>query len=268
MVLNGLSLYAGAALAVGLFEQFSPGLVAWMRVAAAAVILLVLNRPGIKAFLGRTGFNAAVYGVVTLAMNITFYEALARLPMGTAVAIEFLGPVVVAALGSRTPRDWVSLLLAGVGVVIISGAQWAGNSTGVLFALAAAVMWALYILTGNRIAGNAASSRTGMAVGFTWAAILSLPLALWWWPGLDAVDLEPVTIIGLALGLGVLSAVIPYGLDQVVLRQAGPSYFAILLAILPITAAVMGTIALGQWLSVAEVIGIAMIVAAVALRRP
>ncbi|MHA2789346.1 EamA family transporter [Corynebacterium sp. S7] len=268
MVFDGLSLYAGAALAVGLFEQFSPALVAWMRVAAAALILLVLNRPNVKAFLGRTGFNAAVYGVVTLAMNITFYEAIARLPMGTAVAIEFLGPVVVAALGSRTVREWIALALAGVGVVIISGAQWAGNSAGVLFALAAAFMRALYILTGNRIAGNTASSRTGMAVGFTWASILTLPLAMWWWPGLDAVDLAPVTIVGLALGLGVLSAVIPYSLDQIVLRQAGPAYFAILLAILPITAAVMGTVALGQWLSVPEMIGIAMIVAAVALRRP
>lgn len=268
MILSGLSLYAGAALAVGLFEQFSPALVAWMRMSAAAVILLVIHRPGIRSFLGRAGFQAAVYGIVTLAMNMTFYEAIARLPMGTAVAIEFLGPVVVAALGSRTIRDWISLVLAGVGVVVISGAQWEGNSAGVLFALAAAVMWGLYIVTGNRIAGDAGSSRTGMTVGFTWAAIVSLPLAIYWFPGFDTVGMEPITVIGLALGLGVLSAVIPYGLDQVILRQAGPAYFAILLAILPVAAAAMGALALGQWLSIPELIGIALIVVAVALRRP
>lgn len=268
MVLNGLSLYAGAALAVGLFEEFPPALVAWMRVAAAALILLVLHRPVFRDFLGRTGFNAAVYGIATLGMNITFYEAIARLPMGTAVAIEFLGPILVAALGSRTLRDWVGLVLAGTGVFIISGAQWSDNRTGVLFALAAAFLWALYIITGSRIAGDAAASRTGMAVGFTWAAVLSLPLAGWWWPAAGAVSPEPVTVLGLALGLGVLSAVIPYGLDQVVLRMAGRDYFAILLAILPITAALMGALALGQALTRAEVTGIVLVVIAVALRRP
>ena len=143
MVINGLSLYAGAAIAVGLFEDLPPVLVAWLRISTAAVILVVLFRPRMRDFLGRTGFNAAVYGISTLAMNMTFYEAIARLPMGTAVAIEFLGPIAVAALGSRTLRDWAALILAGIGVLIISGAQWSSNSAGVLFALAAAVLWAL-----------------------------------------------------------------------------------------------------------------------------
>ncbi len=268
MVVNGVSLYAGAALAVGLFESFPPALVAWMRVAAAAVILLVLYRPAVRNFIGQTGFYAAVYGVSTLAMNITFYEAIARIPMGTAVAIEFLGPIAVAALGSKTLRDWAALVLAGIGVMIISGAQWSANSVGVMFALAAALLWAAYIIAGNRIAGDASSSRTGMAVGFTWASVLSLPLAIWWWPGLGATELTLIEVIGLALGLGVLSAVIPYGLDQIVLRMAGRSYFALLLAILPISAALMGALALGQMLSVAELAGIVLVVIAVALRRP
>ncbi|ANE04391.1 multidrug DMT transporter permease [Corynebacterium crudilactis] len=268
MVLNGVSLYAGAALAVGLFEDFSPALVAWMRIAAAAVILLVLYRPAVRNFLGQTGFYAALYGISTLAMNITFYEAIARIPMGTAVAIEFLGPIAVAALGSRTVRDWFALILAGVGVLVISGAQWSSNSVGVMFALAAALLWAIYIIAGNRIAGDASSSRMGMAVGFTWAAVLSFPLALWWWPGMGSTDLSVIQIIGLALSLGLLSAVIPYGLDQVVLRMAGRSYFAVLLAILPISAALMGALALGQMLSWAELVGIVLVVVAVALRRP
>lgn len=268
MVVNGLSLYAGAAIAVGLFDNLPPVLVAWLRISTAALILLVLYRPKVRDFLGRTGFNAAAYGIATLAMNMTFYEAIARLPMGTAVAIEFLGPITVAALGSRTLRDWVALLLAGVGVVIISGAQWSTNSVGVLFALGAAVLWALYILAGNRIAGSAAESRTGMTVGFCWAAFLALPLAWWLWPGMAGLEMDAVQLLGLAFGLGVLSAVIPYGLDLIVLRMAGRAYFALLLALLPLTAAVMGAVVLGQLLSIAEMIGIALVVAAVALRRP
>lgn len=268
MVINGLSLYAGAAIAVGLFENLPPVLVAWLRISTAAVILVVLFRPRMRDFLGRTGFNAAVYGISTLAMNMTFYEAIARLPMGTAVAIEFLGPITVAALGSRTLRDWAALILAGIGVVIISGAQWSANSVGVLFALAAAVLWALYIVAGNRIASSAQDSQTGMTVGFFWAALLAAPLTLWLWPGMSNLGMDPVSLLGLAFGLGVLSAVIPYGLDLIVLRMAGRAYFALLLALLPLTAAVMGAVMLGQMLTWAEIIGIALVVIAVALRRP
>ncbi|WP_225213387.1 EamA family transporter [Corynebacterium gallinarum] len=268
MIINGLSLYAGAAIAVGLFETLPPVLVAWFRISTAAVMLVVLFRPRVRDFLGRTGFNAAVYGISTLAMNMTFYEAIARLPMGTAVAIEFLGPITVAALGSRTLRDWAALVLAGIGVVVISGAQWSTNSTGVLFALGAAALWALYIVAGNRIAGSASDSRTGMTVGFVWAALLAAPVAWWLWPGMASIALEPVQLLGLAFGLGVLSAVIPYGLDLIVLRMAGRAYFALLLALLPLTAAVMGAVALGQMLTPAEIAGIALVIAAVALRRP
>lgn len=266
MVASGLSLYAGAALAVGLFDVLPPALVAWLRMSAAGLILVVLHRPGIRDFLGRAGFRAAVFGLVTLGMNMTFYEAIARLPMGTAVAIEFLGPIVVAAIGSRTVRDWLALALAGAGVVVLSGAQWAGAATGVLFALAAAALWAGYIVVGARIS-DAGASRTGLAVGFTWAGVLLIPLALWLWPQ-GGVDLEPVRLIALSLGLGLLSAVIPYSLDQVVLRMAGPAYFALLLALLPLTAAVLGALVLGQMLSVAEIVGILAVVAAVAVRRP
>ncbi|QGU07796.1 Threonine/homoserine exporter RhtA [Corynebacterium occultum] len=266
MVVSGLSLYAGAAIAVGLFEIFPPVLVAWFRIAAAAVILLLFNRPRPRAFIGEVGFRAAVYGVLTLGMNMTFYEAIARLPMGTAVAIEFLGPILVAAWGSRSVRDWVALALGGVGVLVISGASWSASATGILFALAAGLFWAGYIVAGSRIAGDAGSSRSSIAVGFTWAAVLTLPLMFWLWP--NQVELPLIQMIGLAAGLGLLSAAIPYSLDQVVLRLAGPAYFALLQAILPLVAALVGAFALGQWLSGVEIIGIVLVVAAVALRRP
>ena len=265
MVVSGVSLYLGAAIGVGLFDVFPPPVVAWFRIAGAAAILIVFNRPKIKAFVGRAGFAAAVYGVTTLAMNMTFYEAIARLPMGTAVAIEFLGPIAVAAFGSRSARDWASLVLAGLGVLIISGAVISDSVTGLLFALGAGALWAAYIVVGSRIAGDAGGSRSSIAVGFTWAAIIASPFVLWQWP--EDPAMPALTLIGVVAGLGLLSAAIPYSLDQVVLRMAGSAYFALLQAILPIVAAIIGAVALGQWLSIGEVIGIALVVVAVALRR-
>jgi len=302
MVASGASLYAGAALAVGLFEQFPPAIVAWMRMSAAAVILVVLLRPKLSEFISTSGRLAGLFGLVTLGMNMVFYEAIARLPMGTAVAIEFLGPIAVAALGSRSGRDWLALILAATGVLTLSGAQWSSSASGVLFALGAAVLWAFYIVLGDKVSRDAvapepvtgglsveedfqlsgqlaeqpaqqSSKRTGLAVGFGWAAVLSAPLV---GLGLYAAEqagvasinttMAPMIIVGLAIGLGTLSAVIPYSLDQVVL--AGPAYFALLLALLPLVAAIAGAIVLGQMLTAVEVVGIAAVVAAVAVRKP
>ena len=270
MVLSGLSLYAGAAVAVGLFEVLPPVVVAWLRIASAGVILVILRRPPSAEFLGKSGALALAFGVVTIGMNMTFYEAIARLPLGTAVAIEFIGPIVVAALGSSSVRDWLSLGLAAAGVLILSGAQWSAEAAGVLFALGAAALWAGYIVVGHRVSG----SPNSLAVGFFLSAALTAPLAWMLWPGgpfnptpTSPVP-DPIIILGLAAGLGVLSAVIPYSLDQVILRMAGQAYFAVLLALLPLTAAVLGAVALGQQLSAAEMGGIVLVVAAVALRKP
>ncbi|WP_293768860.1 EamA family transporter [uncultured Corynebacterium sp.] len=267
MVASGLSLYAGAAVAVGLFAHFSPVVAAWFRVAAAGVILAALYRPAPRSFLGRAGLNAAVYGVTTMVMNMVFYEAIAHVAMGTAVALEFLGPVAVAAWGSRSRRDWAALCLALAGVLVISGVVWSTNWQGIAWSLASGALWAAYIVAGSRIAADAAVSRAAMPVGFLYAGLAGLPLVAWLWPtGSGAPGLPRVEILGLAFGLGMLSAAIPYSLDQVVLRMAGASYFALLQAILPMVAAVVGAVALGQWLSGAEVVGIVLIVAAIVLR--
>lgn len=265
MAVSGASLYAGAAIAVGLFENFSPVIVAWFRVAAAGVILLILNRPKLRAFGGVAGRNAAIYGVMTMAMNMAFYQSLNHIPMGTAVAIEFLGPVVVAAWGSRRACDWIALFFAAAGVLVISGATWSDNAVGIMWALAAGLFWAGYILISSHIAADKENSRASMAVGFSYAGLLALPVMLLIWP--EDPGLPGITVLGLAAGLGLLSAAIPYSLDQVVLRMAGSSYFALLQAILPVVAAIVGALALGQWLTTAEIIGIVLIIIAVGLRR-
>lgn len=264
MVVSGLSMYAGAAVAVGLFDVLPPSVVAWLRIAAAGLLLLVLRRPKIAEFFGRAGAVAAVFGVVTLGMNMAFYEAISELPLGTAVAIEFLGPIAVAAWGSRSVRDWLALVLAGGGVLVLSGAQWSASAYGVLFALLAAALWALYIVVGARVAKE--RSKNSLAVSFCWAGVLAIPLAVLAWPqhGMGMVTWQ---LLALAAGLGLLSAVIPYSLDQVILRITSPDYFAVLLALLPLTAALLGAVALGQVLSVAEMVGIGAVVAAVALRK-
>ena len=261
MIASGVSLYAGAAVAVGLFDVLPPLIVAWFRISAAALILLVLVRPRLRDF---RSAPALVYGVATMGMNMSFYEAIARLPLGTAVAVEFLGPVLVAALGSRSLRDWGALVMATLGVLVISGAVWSSAAVGLGFALLAGGLWAVYIVVGSRIAVT--TPRTSMTAGFTMAAVLALPFMMWLWPA--DVPTPATTLFGLALGLGVLSAVIPYTLDQVVMRMAGPASFALLQALLPVVAAILGALALGQWLSVAEAVGIALVVAAVAVRRP
>ncbi|MDS0138409.1 MULTISPECIES: EamA family transporter [unclassified Amycolatopsis] len=253
-------MYAGAAVAVDLFGHASPAGVAWLRCLGAAVVLLAWRRPGRAAWRGRRLLLAIVFGVVTAGMNVLFYEAIARLPLGTAVAMEFAGPVVVAALGSRTVRDVLALLLVAAGVVAIADVRIAGSFWGVAFALGAALAWAGYILLGKRVAvdGDGIDS---LAIGFFAGTVVLSPLAL----GTGPVWSSPRLVL-LGVGVGVLSTVVPYALDQVVLRRVGQARFATLLALLPVTAGVMGFVLLGQVPSLPEALGTVAVVAGVALR--
>jgi inner membrane transporter RhtA len=197
-------------------------------------------------------------------MNLAFYEAIARLPLGTAVAIEFCGPVAVAAVASRRPRDVAAVALAAAGVLLIADVRWSASPAGLVWALAAAAMWAAYIVLGARVAtgGNGVDD---MAVGFGAAAVLLSPVLLLGLSDHPATLLEPAVLV-LGLGVGVLSSVVPYALDQVVLRRVGRARFAVLLALLPVTATVVGLVALAQVPGPGEALGIAAVVAAVALR--
>jgi len=259
-VVGGASMYLGAALAVGLFVDLSPSAVAALRLFGAAAVLLAWRRPGREAWRGRRLGLALAFGLATALMNLAFYEAIARLPLGTAVAIEFVGPVVVAALTSRTRRDWVALGLAAVGVLLIADVRWADSPLGVLFALAAAALWAAYIVLGKRVAAGG-SGLDDLAVGFVLASVVLAPLAF----TAGAVLTSPRLLL-LGVGVGVLSSVVPYALDQVVLRRVGRARFAVLLALLPVTAAVVGLAALGQLPTWVEAAGIVAVIAGVALR--
>ena len=271
-LVGGTSMYVGAALAVGLFDRLAPAAVAELRLIGAALILLAWRRPGRAAWSGARLARAGLFGLATALMNVAYYEAIARLPLGTAVAIEFTGPVLIAALASRRFRDWGAVLLAAVGVLLIADVRWSGSPSGVLWALGAAAMWAAYIVLGKRVA-RAGSGIDDLATGFTLAAVLLSPLLLTGAVGSPAafgmVNLTPLAdpwVLALSIGLGVLSSVIPYVLDQVVLRRVGQARFAVLLALLPATATLVGLVVLAQLPGALETAGIALVIAAVAVR--
>lgn len=260
-VLGGVSMYVGAALAVGLFDRLSPSAVAVLRLLAAAAVLLAWRRPGRAAWRGPALRGAVALGLATGVMNLAFYEAIARLPLGTAVAIEFCGPVAVAAIASRRPRDVAAVVLAAVGVLLIADVRWSGSTAGVLWALGAAAAWAAYVLLAKRVAQTGAGL-DGMAVGFAVAGVVLAPVLV----TSPLAPLREPGVLALAVGVGVLSSVVPYVLDQVVLRRVGRARFAVLLALLPATATVIGLLVLRQVPGPAEAAGIAAVVVAVFLR--
>jgi inner membrane transporter RhtA len=259
-LVGGLSMYLGAAVAVWLFAEVNPAAVAWLRQLGAAVVLLAWRRPPRSSWRGRVFWLAATFGLVTAVMNVAFYESIARLPLGTAVALEFAGPVAVAAIGSRTVRDVGALLLVASGVVLIADVRWAGSPLGVVFALSAAALWAAYILLGQRVA-KVGVGVDGLAVGFAVATVALCPLAL----GTGPVWTSPRLLL-LGIGVGVLSTVVPYALDQVVLRRLGRATFALLLALLPVSAVLSGLVLLRQVPSPPEALGILAVVVGVAVR--
>ncbi len=269
-VIGAISQYVGASLGVGLFEQLSPVAVAWLRGAGAGLILLLVLRPRRREWSPARLRAAALFGTVTVAMNMAFYAAIDHIDLGTAVAIEFLGPIAVAVAGSRRAVDLIAAAAALAGVVCVAGVNVdgaAGGSDGVIgiaCALLAAALWSGYIVLGKRVA-DAGGGIEGLGVGLAAGALV---LAL---PGLgpDLVT-RPESFLRwevwvLGLGLGLLSSVIPYALDQVVLTRVGRERFALLLALLPVTATGVGAVMLGQRPGWLEAVGIALVVVAIAL---
>lgn len=263
-VAGALSQYLGAALAVGLFEVLPAAGVGWLRIVGAAGIMVAWRRPWRVAWTRQRLLLAGAFGTALAAMNLCFYLAVDLLPLGTTVAIEFLGPIAVAALGTRGRRDALALALAVAGVALLADVQLEGNPLGVGFALAAAACWAAYILLGSRVSAQG-DGVDGLAAGMALGALATAPFAA---PaGLPAF--ADAGLLAACLGVGVLSSAIPYALDQLVLRRTTAARFALLLALLPATAAVVGLVVLRQVPTPLEAVGISLVVTAVAARsRP
>lgn len=258
LVLAGImSVQFGAATAKDLFAIVPPTAMVWLRLATSAVVFLILARPRVRGRSRSDWLVALGFGVVLVTMNWAFYQSFARIPLGIAVTIEFLGPLGVAVFGSRRPRDLVWVLLAGAGVAVLGLAPARLDPAGVAFALLAGVLWAAYILlsaeTGLRWPGV-----SGLAVASVVGAVVLAPPAVL---EAGAILLEPrVLLLGLAIGL--LSSVIPYGLELTALRRMPPRVFGILMSLEPAVAALVAMLLLQEFLDPVQWIALVCVVAA------
>jgi inner membrane transporter RhtA len=249
--------YLGPAFAVLLFARVGPLGTAWLRIAAAAVVLAAWRRPW-RLMADRT---LIALGAVLAVMNCCFYLAIDRLPLGTVAAIEFLPVIVLAAIGARTPRNGAALVLATAGVYLLCGVRVAGEPLGFVFAFANAGLFALYIVLSHRVAQGTALD--GLAASMLAALVVVTPLA--GWDAVPALD-DPVAI-GAGIGVGVASSVIPYVCDQMAMARLPRATYALLVSLLPATATVIGIAVLGQLPSAVELLGVGLVVAGVAVHR-
>ncbi len=253
---GALTQYVGSALAVLLFARVDAGGVAWLRVLAAAGALAAWRRPWRGDWTAGCLRLAATFGVVLAAMNLVFYLAIDRLPLGTTVAIEFIGPVTVAAVGSRTRRDALALALAVLGVALLSGVRLEGSPAGVALALGAGALWAGYVVLGHRVAAERAlRPRDGLAVGMLAGAVVLAPFLV----GTTGPAWSHPALLAACLGVGILASVVPYALEQLAMTRLPRARFALLLALLPASAALVGAVVLGQVPGLLELAGIGLV---------
>jgi inner membrane transporter RhtA len=256
--------YLGPAFAVLLFARVDVLGVAWLRIAAAAVVFVAWRRSW-RVLRIREGRGLLIaWGAVLAVMNCCFYLAIDRLPLGTVAAIEFLPVIALAALGARTPRNAAALLLAVPGVYLLTDVQLDGEPLGVAFAFANAILFAMYIVLGHRVAQRGAGGGIdGLGASMLIAVVVVTPLA--GWAAAPAI-LDPVALLA-GVGVGISSSVIPYVCDQLAMARLTRAAYALMVALLPATATVIGILVLGQVPTWVEVTGVALVVAGVALHR-
>ena len=259
---SGLIQYVGAALAVVAFVSVESASVAWWRVVTGAVVLLAWKRPWRGGMTRSDLAISALFGVIILTMNSSFYEAIARLPLGTAVSIEFIGPVAVAVIRGRGWRPRVAAVLAFAGVACIGGLALdlsvASVRVGVAWILLAALAWSAYIVVGQR-ASSTRDGVTNLALGCAWGSLFFAPIL---GPGAMAATTS-WKLIAIVVGVGLLSTAIPYSFEAIAMRRLAASTFALFAAILPATSALVGAVMLRQIPGVFELIGLVLVSVAV-----
>ena len=258
LVLGGiLSVQLGAGVAKDLFDEIEPTAMVWLRLVTSAVVLAAVARPVLRGRTREDWLVALGFGVSLGVMNWAIYQSFARIPLGLAVTIEFIGPLTLAVLGSRRARDLAWVLLAGVGVALLGFDGGDLTIAGVAFALLAGASWAAYILlsaqTGRRWPGL-----DGLAVASVIATLLLTPGAI---PVGGETLLDP-RLVALGAAVGLLSSVIPYSLEITALRSLRPAVFSILMSLEPAAAALVGIVVLGELLSPLQWLAVACVIAA------
>jgi inner membrane transporter RhtA len=260
--------YLGPAFAVLLFARLAPLGVASLRIWSAALVFALWRRPWrVFARLDAEGRRTILaWGAVLAAMNVCFYVAIARVPLGTVAAIEFLPVIVLAAFGARTVRNLVALVAAVGGVYVLTGLRLDGEPLGLAFAFANAVLFAAYIVLAHRTARRlpGVGGIDGLAAAMLVACVCVAPIGVW--QAAPAL-IDPVTLAA-GIGVGICSSVIPYVCDQLAMARMARATYALLVALLPATATVIGVVVLRQVPSLAELAGVGLVVLSVALHRP
>ena len=258
LVLVGIaSVQLGAGFAKRLFADVEPDGVVWLRLASSAVVLLLWARPRVRGRSRAEWLAVLRFGVCLGLMNWAIYQSFSRIPIGVAVTIEFIGPLVLAAVGFRRARDLVWVGLAALGVLLLGFERTHLDLVGVAFALLAGTAWAGYILssaeTGRRWAGI-----DGLAVASLVAVVMLTPLLLT--VDRDGLTENRVLLMGAAVGL--LSSVVPYSAELVALRTLPAATFGVLMSLEPAAAALAGLVVVGEDLAVAQWAAIGCVVVA------
>ena len=267
LVFGMITVQLGAALAKGLFSSLGPAGVVFLRVGFAALTLLALWRPwrqriGVRAAVGRGDYLAVVaFGLILAVMNLTFYAALDRIPLGVAVTIEFVGPLSVAVAGSRRALDLLWVALAVGGILLLAPLGVLGtvplDPLGLLLALGAGACWAVYILLTARV-GKAFPGGTGLSLAMTVGAVALLPVGI---AGAGSALLNPRLLLLGAL-VALLSSVIPYSLEMAALRRISTSAFGVLMSLEPAIAALVGWLVLREALEPRAIIALVLVTTA------
>jgi len=263
-VVSAVFHYLGPAFAVLLFAHLDVLGVAWLRIASAAVFFAAWRRPWrfFRRLAARDRWIIVGLGAVLAVMNSTFYLAIARLPLGTVGAIEFLGPIALVASGTRTWRNLLALVLAVAGVLLLADVRVAGQPLGFALAFANCALFALYVVVAHRIAQRGAGI-DGLGTAMVIALVVVMPVGL---AGALPAFTRPL-LLGAGICVGICSSIVPYLTDQLAMARLARPTYALLLSLLPATATVIGILVLRQLPHPLEVTGIAAVVAGVALHR-
>jgi len=259
--------YLGPSFAVLLFPTIGVLGVAWLRIASAAAAFAPWTKPW-RTILGadrRTRLLLVGLGGCLAVMNTAFYLALDRLPMSLVAAIEFVGTIGVALYGLRTARNLAALAVAVLGVFILIDVKWSSDPLGLFWALLNGALFVGYIILGHKISESGAGGgveRLGAAMAIAFVFVMPIGLA----EAIKAFGSMELILAG--IGVGICSSVIPYVCDQLAMSRLPRATFALLLALLPATATVIGAVVLAQFPALKDIIGVALVMAGVAIHKP
>ena len=253
-----ISVQSGAAIAKGLFPAIGAAGTASLRIGISALLLLAVYRPNVKKITVDQWKLVIPYGLSLGAMNLIFYLSIERIPIGLAVTLEFIGPLLVAVFGSKRIIDFFWVLLAAAGIVLI--APWSNNGLdllGVLFALLAGTLWAAYIVLGGKIS-KIMKGGDAVTIGMLFASILIVPFGIL---GNGLSNLTP-QLLGLGIALALLSSAIPFTLEMKALGQLPARTFSILMSLEPAAASICAFIFLQEYLTFNEILAVVFVVIA------